>query len=200
MLGRILVETDGSTSSSAVLAVASIDWSTVKRELAVIGSPAYNQVVVQAELGGADQAGARPDLLELVHDLDLDAAHDAVASMLAGEVARILKIPASEISPQRPLAELGMDSLMSLELRLGVERHMGLEIALPPISETTTLASVARAIVARINDPVRKGEARQDQREAEVDLVRRHASETVTMDDLAELSEIVRSTNRAERG
>jgi acyl transferase domain-containing protein/NADPH:quinone reductase-like Zn-dependent oxidoreductase/acyl carrier protein len=197
-LGRILSETDGGSRSAAVLTVASIEWSAIGRDLPVLASPVYRQVIAEADVSASDGAGRQIDLVDLVRGRDPQAARDAVSGVLAGEVARILKVPASEIGSQRPLAELGMDSLMSLELRLGIERRFAVEIPLPAISETTTLASIAKAIVSRIQDPGPQALDDQDvQRETEAELVRRHVAEDVSMDELAELSEVVRS-KRAE--
>jgi len=127
------------------------------------------------------------------------AARDAVAEILAGEVSRILKLPASEIGRQRSLAELGMDSLMGLELRLGVERRFGIELPLPSISELTTLASIAATIVARIQDVEPAADGVEADSQTDTDLVRRHVAEDVTVGELAEIGEAIRS-RRSEVG
>src|SRR5262249_17043234 len=157
--------------------------------------PAYAQVVADAELSPSDTA-ARVDLVALVRGRDPQSARDAVSEILAGEVSRILKLPAKDIAPQRSLAELGMDSLMGLELRLGVERRFGVELPLPSISDVTTLATMAAAIVSRIQD-VEASTGNDADHETHAELVRRHVAEDVTIDELAEIGEAVRS-RRAE--
>jgi len=195
-LGRLLVDTDGGRRQTAALVIAPMDWALARRELKLLASPAYAQVVSDAESSGAADTGERVDLVALVRGRSPQSARDAVTEVLAGEVSRILKLPAKEIGPQRSLAELGMDSLMGLELRLAVERRFGIELPIPSISDATTLASIAAAIVARIQD-VDAADGDDTERETNAELARRHVAEDVTMDDLAEIGEAVRS-RRAE--
>jgi acyl carrier protein len=192
-LGRLLVETDSGRRTTAALVVASIDWAAARRQLTLLASPVYTQVISEAEASGAVDSSDRVDLVAIVRGHEPQAARDAVTEILAGEVSRILKLPAKEIGPQRSLAELGMDSLMGIELRLGVERRFGIELPLPSISDSTTLASIADAIVARIQDVEPTAEGLEADNEAEADLARRHAADDVTPDDLAEIGEAVRS-------
>jgi acyl transferase domain-containing protein/NADPH:quinone reductase-like Zn-dependent oxidoreductase/acyl carrier protein/SAM-dependent methyltransferase len=192
-LGRVLSETRGGRRETAAVVIAPMDWALARRELKLLASPAYAPVVSDAELSAADTV-TRVDLVGLVRGRDPQSARDAVAEILAGEVSRILKLPAKDIAPQRSLAELGMDSLMGLELRLGVERRFGIELPLPSISDVTTLATMAAAIVARIQDAEASGDGDGHEH---AELVRRHVAEDVTTDELAEIGEAVRS-RRAE--
>ncbi|MEJ5210694.1 MAG: F0F1 ATP synthase subunit delta, partial [Burkholderiales bacterium] len=41
------------------------------------------------------------------------------------EVAQILSLSVERIDPERPLHDLGMDSLMAVELALGLEKRFG---------------------------------------------------------------------------
>jgi phthiocerol/phenolphthiocerol synthesis type-I polyketide synthase C len=190
-LGRLLVETDGGKREGGALVVAPIDWALASRELKIVGSPVYAQVVAEAGTPSTDGVD-RVDLVALVRGRDREAAHEAVVEILAAEISRILKLPAKELGPQRSLAELGMDSLMGLELRLGIERRFGIDVPLPSISEATTLASLAGAIVARVQD-VEPMHAIGADDETHIDLARRHVADGVTMDDLADIGEALRS-------
>jgi acyl carrier protein len=62
------------------------------------------------------------------------------------EIARVLRLAPKEIDRHRPMGEIGMDSLMMLELRTIVEAT--LQVELPPMSVAngTTPAEVARLI------------------------------------------------------
>ena len=196
-LGRLLVETDAGRRETAALVVAPMDWAVARRELKLVASPVYAQVIADAEASGATDGGDRVDLVALVRGRDLQSAREAVAEILAGEISRILKVPAKEIGPQRSLAELGMDSLMGLELRLGVERRFGIELPLPSISDATTLASIAAVLVSRIHDVEATAAGADTDQETNADLARRHGGDELSLDDLAEIGDAVRS-RRAE--
>jgi phthiocerol/phenolphthiocerol synthesis type-I polyketide synthase C len=183
-LGRVMARPDARLET-ATITIAPIDWGSARRELAFLASPMFAQVLAGAEMGPQDTA-EQIDLAALVRGKDAREAREAVAEILSHEVARILKLPAKEISPQRPLAELGMDSLMGLELRMSVERRFDIELPLVAIGDSTTLTTIAQSIVSRIHEP--------DTMEASVanaDLIHRHISDDVTADDLAEFGEAV---------
>lgn len=198
-LGRLLAESDATDRVASTIVIAPIDWASARRELRLLGSPVFAQVISDADAGGAD-AGERVNLSAVVKGRDPRQAREAVAEILVGEVARILKLPAKEIGPQRPLAELGMDSLMGLELRMSIERRFGIELPLVAISDTTTLTSIAGTIVSRVQDPdAGEAEAEGEAADPTAELVRRHVSDTVQSDDLSKIEQAVR-TRRAEAG
>jgi len=125
-----------------VIGMATIRWASLRRQLPLMTSPLF------AEMGGAaaDEA-AEVDLKALLADCSPDEARDKVSALLVEEVARIMKLAVERVEPQRPLAELGMDSLMAVELRLAVEQRFGISIPLLALSEGATLTAMASRIV-----------------------------------------------------
>ena len=69
-----------------------------------------------------------------------------VAAVLGNEIATILRIPAEKISSHTPLAELGMDSLMAVELALAIENKFDLTGYTMPLTDKTTLISLANSL------------------------------------------------------
>ncbi|MFD1333705.1 SDR family NAD(P)-dependent oxidoreductase, partial [Methylopila musalis] len=178
-LGTVLAQGDA-RPETAVVTIAPLDWAAARRDLAYLAAPTFAEVLAGAEMGPQDSV-EQIDLAALVRGKDAREARDIVAEILAGEVARILKLPAKEISPQRPLAELGMDSLMGLELRMSVERRFDVELPLVAIGDSTTLITIAQSVVARIHDPDAGAEAGA----VNADLAQRHIADDVGEDDLA---------------
>ena len=61
------------------------------------------------------------------------ARQEAVLAMVRGEVARVLSLPGGDaVEPDRPLKELGLDSLMAVELRNALGRRAGAHAAGDP--------------------------------------------------------------------
>ncbi|WP_024816558.1 type I polyketide synthase [Methylopila sp. 73B] len=178
-LGTVLARNDP-RPETAVVAIAPIDWAAARRDLAFLAAPTFAEVLAGAELGPQDTV-EQIDLAALVRGKDAREARDVVSEILAGEVARILKLPAKEISAQRPLAELGMDSLMGLELRMSVERRFDIELPLVAIGDSTTLTTIAQSIVSRIHEP----DGGAENAAVNADLVNRHLSDDVAVEDLA---------------
>lgn len=85
---------------------------------------------------------------------------DATAALLeivVEEIARVLRLPPKEIDRHRPLAEIGMDSLMMLELRTTVEASLEIELPMMSLASGITPADVARRI-----SPMVTGETPRD--------------------------------------
>ena len=190
-LGRVLAQRD-MRLTTGVVTIAPIDWGQARRDLAYLASPTFAQVLADAEMGPQD-SGEQVDLAALIRGKDARESRDIVAEMLTGEVARILKLPAKEISPQRPLAELGMDSLMGLELRMSVERRFDIDLPLVAIGDSTTLLTIAQSIVSRISEPDAGAEATT----VNADLAHRHIGDELGHEELAEFSEAVEARRLA---
>ena len=143
-------------TGAPVIGMATIRWASLRRQLPLMASPLF------AEMGGAatDEA-AEVDLKALLADCSPDEAREKVSALLVEEVARIMKLAIDRVEPQRPLAELGMDSLMAVELRLAVEQRFGISIPLLALSEGATLSAMAGRIVRSLGG---EGEGQADEK------------------------------------
>ncbi|GGE76548.1 SDR family NAD(P)-dependent oxidoreductase [Stappia taiwanensis] len=136
---------------------ARIDWAAARRDLALLATPFAERL----GLGEADDRsgeGAAVDLAELLSGLDRPQAIARISDLLAVEIARILRIGREEIDAARPLAEVGMDSLMALELRMAAERQFGIDIPLMSLANGATLQDMA----GRIADQAMSGDGDAD--------------------------------------
>jgi phthiocerol/phenolphthiocerol synthesis type-I polyketide synthase C len=75
-------------------------------------------------------------------------ARTLVAGLLATEVARVFRVPPDEIEVTRPLDELGLDSMMSLDLRMSIEKRFGIELPVVAISAGISVNDLAGRVVA----------------------------------------------------
>lgn len=159
-------------------AVMNFDWGTLQRALPAAGHDLFNTLrrVLPAGPAMGDNDDLRAELLQL----DIDAARQRIAELLAAEVAAILRLPAERVVHNQPLHDIGMDSLMAVELALALEKR--LNVALPPmlISEHPTIAGIAERVLVQL-----RGEPSGD---ATADLVvamaARHSEPVVDVADL----------------
>jgi acyl transferase domain-containing protein/NADPH:quinone reductase-like Zn-dependent oxidoreductase/acyl carrier protein len=130
-----------------VAGVATVRWAAMKARLPLLASPLF------AEMGGAgaEEAGEL-DLVAMLAGCTPHEARTRVTGLLVEEVARIMKLAAERIEPSRPLTELGMDSLMAVELRLAVEQRFGITVPLLALSEGATLSAMAARIVRGLGE------------------------------------------------
>lgn len=128
---------------TACCAIARIDWTMARRELAVVRAPTFDAIAIGS---GARQAVGSAEILEKLKALPLEEATEALAEIVVEEIARVLRLPPKDIDRHRPLAEIGMDSLMMLELRNTVESSLQIELAIMSLSSGITPTDVARRI------------------------------------------------------
>jgi acyl carrier protein len=178
-------------------AVSTVYCLTIKpggtlRDLSLLQTPAFAHLFAKAD--GVDlESGI--DLAGLVAGKSDAEARALVARLVASEVASILRLSAEEIDPARPLDELGMDSLMSLELRMGIEKRFGVELPVVAISASMTVNDLAVRLMADLVPAYGGGEDVKPATLSETErLIMQH-----TASDAA-LSELLAVTDAIEEG
>jgi NADPH:quinone reductase-like Zn-dependent oxidoreductase/acyl carrier protein len=128
-------------SGLPAVACATVNWNGASRHLPVLASPTFANIA--GKVGETDGS----DLRERLKGLSAEEARDLVASLLRGEIARILMFAPDRIDSTKALSELGMDSLMAVELRLALESRLGIDLPTLSLADNTTLVTLARRIV-----------------------------------------------------
>jgi acyl carrier protein len=144
-LGRLLAR-DGSVVDEAAVACAAIDWRLAARELKILKTPVYAML----RPGSDEAAGETIDIAELLRGKPEAAARELVTGLIARQVAAILRVAADDIDPRRPLAEIGMDSLMGLELKMAVEQRFGVELPLMAMTAGKSLADIVGHMITQL--------------------------------------------------
>jgi acyl transferase domain-containing protein/NADPH:quinone reductase-like Zn-dependent oxidoreductase/acyl carrier protein len=157
------------TGDLPVAAVFDPDWGALKRVLPSMAAPRVAHLAT---------GGGKPDEAEawnLRQKLLAMPPHEALAeitSQLAQAVSTITRIPADQLPPQKNLSELGMDSLMAVELGLSIEDRFGVSIPNFSLSAGSNLAALAQRIAQEIAEP-----AEADQGDILQDVAARHLPE-----------------------
>jgi acyl carrier protein len=108
--------------------------------------------------GGDGIAPIEMDLAARIAGRSEGDARALVAALLAAEVARVFRLPPEDIEMTRPLDELGLDSMMSLDLRMSIEKRFGIELPIVAISAGVSVNDVAAHLIAGL----RSGHQPQD--------------------------------------
>jgi len=90
------------------------------------------------------------DIRALIANRGEDEVRDILRRLLTEEIAQILRLPADRIPVDRSLYEIGMDSLMGVELALGIEKRFGIVLPLMALSEGPTIARIGERLTRQL--------------------------------------------------
>jgi acyl transferase domain-containing protein/NADPH:quinone reductase-like Zn-dependent oxidoreductase/NAD(P)-dependent dehydrogenase (short-subunit alcohol dehydrogenase family)/acyl carrier protein len=147
-------------SNTSNLGVLDLAWGVMARLLPSAAAPKFLELAA----AGADPAGTAEgdeDLRRQLDALDLGALRDAVADILRQELCEILRLAPEKIDSNQSLYDLGMDSLMGVELVTALDARLGLTLPLLAISEGPTIARLTERIVHALR-PLDTSEAESD--------------------------------------
>ena len=132
-------------SGLATAGFADTGWTDARRHLPILGAPLFSDIRGRASSSASDDS-----LAERLASLDPEAAQTLLKTVVAAEVAAILRLPAEEVDPARPLSQMGMDSLMAVELRLALESRLHVDLPLMSLAEGTSVLSIAERLAGAV--------------------------------------------------
>jgi acyl transferase domain-containing protein/acyl-CoA synthetase (AMP-forming)/AMP-acid ligase II/acyl carrier protein len=109
---------------------------------AAASSPTLSELVESARSPGHDAAASR-NLLEQLRKLPRQEQQGQLEALVWSELCAVLRLHAAAPRPDTPFKELGLDSLMSLELRNRLEEALGLQLSAATIWRYPTLRKLA---------------------------------------------------------
>jgi acyl carrier protein len=102
--------------------------------------------------GGSEAAGQNQiTLAERLRDLAPEARRAAVVETLCGLLGRILGTGAAQVDVARPLSEMGLDSLMAVELADSLEHELGRPVSVMQMLQAGNVNAIADMLMAAIN-------------------------------------------------
>ncbi|MGS0896240.1 SDR family NAD(P)-dependent oxidoreductase [Burkholderia stagnalis] len=129
-------------------AVVRLDWHAVARGMPAAKARRYALLQSQAKGGDARDGGTQ--LREEVLALPRDEAIARVADTLQAQIARILHMTPDRIALDKSVLDMGMDSLMGMELGLAVEEAFEVKLSVMAIAEGASVTTLAARIVDAI--------------------------------------------------
>lgn len=140
---------DGILLENAPLRIAAnFDWRTLSRILPSAEGVRFSVLNRHLDEPGDAMDGA--DILELLSEKSPEQAALIVQGLVARELAQILCIDAERIDPERRLHDLGMDSLMAVELALVLERRFGVQFPVMALNDSPTVVTVGALIMEKL--------------------------------------------------
>ena len=164
-------------------ALANMDWSVLRRLLP--SSEGSRFAVLNRNHQEISHDDGIVDFRVLAAEKTVEEFTRMVRGFVLQEVAHILSLGVDRVDPDRPLHDLGMDSLMAVELALGLEKRFGVQFPVMLLNESPSACKVAERIVERLKG---SEETQQDAAASLVeDLVRQHG-ERMSEEDLERMA------------
>jgi NADPH:quinone reductase-like Zn-dependent oxidoreductase/aryl carrier-like protein len=116
------------SSASVQIAVAQFDWNCFLQSTHTRIPPRFAAMVGKVA-GGEDRPTASSRLREML-DADEGVLPSLVESYLRDHLARAMGASSTQIDPQQPLLNLGLDSLIAVEVRNRISADLGTNVPL----------------------------------------------------------------------
>jgi NADPH:quinone reductase-like Zn-dependent oxidoreductase/acyl carrier protein/NADP-dependent 3-hydroxy acid dehydrogenase YdfG len=154
--GRALSAGEALSALDALLANPSprigfleLDWNVLRRALPASQAPKFSAL---ARRDGASVASheTTQDLRRRLTELPDGELLPAVTDIVRAEIAQILRIAPERIEPAASLFDMGMDSLMAVELATSIEGRLGIQLSALALSDAPTIERIAAQIVQRV--------------------------------------------------
>jgi acyl carrier protein len=148
VLGRLL------TTERHQVGVVDIDWRQWhKLSLSGLASPRLAHLLESQKNPAVP--GASLDLLEVVRSADEKSRREIVVAYLCELVAGVLGTTAAKVDVQRTLPDLGVDSLMAVELQVRLRQTTGLVVPVMNLLRRQTVSELAGLLEEHLNTKTR---------------------------------------------
>ena len=190
-LGRLL---SLGNAAAPVQFFAGISGGGGADRLALLKSPAFADL---SHPGGETRTTNADDLGATLRGRSRVEAIGIVTGVLRREVADILRMAEAKVDLTRPLADLGLDSLMALELHMALEAALGVQIAVVGAGDRS-LVDMAGNIV----DQIEQGEEEAEPGPTEsmqatiIRLANVHTRMDISAEQANEIEAMVRKSGR----
>ncbi|EAU62732.1 type I polyketide synthase [Stigmatella aurantiaca] len=91
-----------------------------------------------------------------------------LGSYLCEQVAHLLKMPVAKLDPEQPLNSMGMDSLLSLELKHKIHAETGMDVPLDEVLQGASIANLSMRLAERMGNSGQAAVVAKDWEEGEL--------------------------------
>jgi acyl transferase domain-containing protein/NADPH:quinone reductase-like Zn-dependent oxidoreductase/acyl carrier protein/short-subunit dehydrogenase len=169
------IRSDPGTVDAAVAMISELDWAAA-RNLPVVRNALFEVIMRSADQNAQGGDGRSIDLVAMIEGKSAQEAEDLLFDLVANEIAAILRVSKDTISRNKVLKEIGLDSLMAVELGISFQQNTGFDMPLSGVADNTTVGDVARKLYEKVSKRDQSGGDEHEQGENKLvqDLAQRH--------------------------
>lgn len=128
------------TPANASVIIADIDWAAAS-SLKTVKTPVFSTIALH-RLRQQAADGDQTDLYSLVEGKSAPEVEAILHGFIAAELSFILKLAENNITSDKVLRDIGLDSLMAMELGTSFQQKTGIDLPLSSISDATTVGNI----------------------------------------------------------
>jgi acyl transferase domain-containing protein/NADPH:quinone reductase-like Zn-dependent oxidoreductase/acyl carrier protein len=182
------------------LGVLEFEWRALAKFLPSATSPKFSDIGRgQTESDGEEDGSL--DLQRFLRELPDEELSSTVIDMLKVEIGEILRFTPDKIDAHRSLQEMGLDSLMAVELAVAIESRFGARLPVMALSETPNIARLAAWIIRQLrSDEAAGATSYADETKAQIERVAQQHASDMSAEELERIAANLRAddagTNR----
>lgn len=142
--------------------VMELDWKALSRFLPSSTAPKYSELTRLVGESNLDEDNGE-NILHMLEELSDSELHSTVVEILQTEVGEILQIAPDRIDPTQSMYDMGLDSLMGVELVVALESRFGTKLPVMTLSQSPTIAKLAERIILKLKGIVEKDTASDEE-------------------------------------
>ena len=183
MLDKLLL------GDKAGAAFIDLDWGVIQRVMPAANSAKYEELRRQVKSSDNDQ---HEDIQTLIANLGHAEIQELVIDLLLDEIEHILRLPREKLDIEQSVFDLGMDSLMGMELVLAIEERFAVKLPVMALTEGANIQRIAERITEQLvgtDSGVSNADQPDEHRESISIAASRHGhAEHMTEEESAKLS------------
>ena len=132
------------------LTVAEADWSRFAASLVPMAGD--RRITLLTDAAGSGGSGAGADVIEAFKGLSDEGRRDHIQALLVKIVTSVMQMEEPSFALSQPLHEVGMDSIMGLEIAASLERAIGLRLNALDLAVGPSIEQLAQTIIDRLTN------------------------------------------------
>ncbi len=131
-------------------AFINFDWKSIKRTMPSAKALKYEQQNNWLSRFGSDDDS--DDFFATIKDLPSHEVQKLISDILTREISQILRLPIEKIDNNCSIYDLGMDSLMGMELLLAIEERFNTKLPLMSLTEGASINKISEKVQSKLSD------------------------------------------------
>ena len=181
------------------LGVLDLDWRSLRRFLPNAATPKFSELIRAGGEGESEEDGVG-DMRRLLAELPAEELQNTVVELLRAEIGEILRIAPDRIDASLSMQQMGLDSLMGVELVVAVENRFGTRLPVMALSDSPTIAKLAAWIITQLRgDEAASTDGGRAEARAQVERIALQQAAEVPAADLEFLADNLRAGTAANQ-